>query len=112
MSFSNASKDVRRPAAYSTGPPIGAKACANLPFRLFLEVVHQFEDHGGTCALGDGIPSAQNPRRPYVVALQHGGGGKRDQRVNERELVLERLDIGEAFPHECDRLIRTAAPHR
>ena len=74
--------------------------------------MHDVVGNRGTRTFGDCIAGAQNPRRPYVVALEHGGGGERYQRVHEGELVLERLDVSEAFPHECDRLIRTPAPHR
>jgi len=42
----------------SNRPPLLAKACTNLAFRLYVEVVHQFENHRGTGALTDGVPSA------------------------------------------------------
>ena len=52
------------PCRIRPGPPIRAEACTHLPFRLFSEVVHRFVDDRGTGALGDGVPSAQDPRRP------------------------------------------------
>ena len=105
---------MRRPApgGVRNRPTIRAKACTNLPFRLHLEVVHQFEDHGRACALADGVHGAQDPRRPRVVAFEHGGGDKGDQRVGERVLVLEIPDAGEALTHQRDRLIGVPAPER
>ena len=50
-------------------------------------------DNRGARAVGDGIPSAQDPRRPGIVALQYCRGGERDQRVDERELVVELPDV-------------------
>jgi len=98
---------MRRPApgGVRNRPPIRAKACTNLPFRLCLEVVHQFEEDLGARALADGVPRAQDPRRPLVVALEYRGGNKRDQRVCERVLVLEIPDPGEALTHQRDRLV-------
>ena len=89
MSFSNASMERHAPCRIRPGPPIRAEACTHLPFRLFSEVVHRFVDDRGTGAFGDGVPSAQDPRRPRVVALEYRRGGERDQRVHERELVME-----------------------
>jgi len=105
---------MRRPApgGVRNRPPIRAKACTNLPFRLHLEVVHQFEEDLGARALADGVPRAQDPRRPLVVALEYRGGNKRDQRVCERVLVLEIPDAGEALTHQRDRLIGVPAPER
>src|SRR5580765_3909518 len=84
---------MRRPApgGVRNRPPIRAKACTNLPFRLYLEVVHQFEEDLGARALADGVTRAQDPRRPLVVALEYRGGNKRDQRVCERVLVWRSL---------------------
>ena len=101
------------PRRIRPGPPIRAEACTRLPFRLFSEVVHRFVDNRGACAFGDGVPSAQDPRRPCVVALEYRRGGERDQRVHERELVMELPDVCEAFTHQRDRLIgrsRAAPP--
>src|SRR5204863_907041 len=95
-----------------TSPSIRAKTCTNLPFRLYLEVVDQFEDNRGTCAFTDGVPSAQDPRRPRVVSFKYRGGDKGDQRVSERVLVLEIPDASEALTHQLDRLIGVPAPHR
>ena len=39
--------------------------------------------------LGDGVPSTQNPRRPYIVALEHRRDGQRNESVHERELVMQ-----------------------
>ncbi len=93
MSFSNASMEVAAPAAYAARPPIRAEARTRLSFRLFLEVVHRLLDNRGTGAFGDGVPGAQDSRRPRVVAFEHRRRGERDQRVDERELVVELPDI-------------------
>ena len=89
MSFSSASIGHRCACRIRRGPLIRAEACAHLSFRLFSEVVHRCVDNRRTCAFGDGVPSAQNPRRPCVVALEYRRGGERNQRVDERELVME-----------------------
>ena len=89
MSFINESMEVTAPCRIRPGPPIRAEACTHLSFRLVFEVVHRFIDNRGAGAVGDGVPSAQDPSRPVVVALQYCRGGERDQRVHERELVME-----------------------
>ncbi len=89
MCFSSASNEVRRPAWYADGPAIRSKACTNVSFRLCLQVVHQFENHRGTRALADGVPGAEDPRRPRVIAVEYRSGNKRHQRVCKRVLVLE-----------------------
>ena len=89
MSFSKRIDRSPTPRRIRPGPPIRAEACTQVPFGLFSEVVHRFIDNRGTCAFGDGVPSAQDPRRPCVVALENRRGGQRDQRVHERELVVE-----------------------
>ena len=81
--------DILRPAAYARAHRSGPRRARDLAFRLFSEVVHRFVDDVCTCAFGDRVPSAQNPRRPGVVALEYRRGGERDQRVDERELVME-----------------------
>ena len=92
MSFINESIEVAAPRRIGPGPPIRAEACTHLSFRLLSKVVHRFVDDRGAGAFGDGVPSAQDPRRPGVVALEHRRGGERDQRVDERELVVELAD--------------------
>src|SRR5512145_3556577 len=56
------------PSRICAGPQVGAEACTRSAFSLFLEVGHRLVDDCDTCAFGDGIPGAQNPRRPCVVA--------------------------------------------
>ena len=70
MSFINESIEVTAPCRIRQGPPIRAEACTHFSFRLFSEVVHRFVDNRRACAFGDGVPSAQDPRRPCVVALE------------------------------------------
>jgi len=104
----------RGPAPRCIGlrPPIRAKACPRLSFRLFSEVSHRGIDNRDTCAFNDGVPGAQNPRRPCGVALEYRRGGKRDQRVDEREPVMELPDACETFTHKRDCVIAVPAPHR
>ena len=99
------------PAAWAP-PPGRGEASTHLLLHLVSEVVHRLVDNRGTRAFGDRVPSAQDPSRPGVVALEHRRGGERDQRVHERELVMELPDMCEAFPHQRDRLIGVPAPHR
>ena len=70
MSFSSASMEVRRPAAYALAHRSGPRRARTSRSDLFSEVVHRFVDDRGACAFGDGVPSAQDPRRPRVVALE------------------------------------------
>src|SRR6185295_6341351 len=77
------------PCRIRPGPPIRTEACTHFSFRLFPEILHRFVDDRGACPFGDGVPSAQDPCRPCVVALEYRRGGERDQRVYERELVME-----------------------
>ena len=95
----------RRPAC-TTRPSHRSKPRTNVSFRLRLEVVHQFENHRGTRALADGIPGAEDRRRPRVVAVEHRCGNERDQRVRKRVPVLEVPDAGEALTES------TRSPHR
>ena len=74
-------------------------------------MVQRLVDNRGTRAFGDRISSAQNPRRPRVVAFECRCGGERTQSVDERELVMEASDPREAFARQCDRAIRVFAPH-
>ena len=53
----------------------------------------------------------RDPRRPRIVALEHRRRGQRDQRVDEREPVVQRTDTGEALTHQRDRLIGVATAH-
>jgi hypothetical protein len=55
------------------GPTIRTKPCPNFPFRLYLEVVHQFQDNRSTRAFTDGVPRTQDPGRPRIVALESTG---------------------------------------
>jgi hypothetical protein len=100
------------PGCVRPSPALGAEACAGLSFRLFSEVVYEFEDNRDTCAFADGVASAQNPRRPGVVALEYCSGGKRDQNVHETVFVLKIPDACDALPHQRDRLIGVPAPDR
>ena len=59
-SMDRASRRIRRP----TDRP---EASAHLPFRLFRR--SSTDCRHRRCAFGDGVPSAQNPGRPGVVAL-------------------------------------------
>jgi hypothetical protein len=52
------------PCRIRLGPPIGAEASTHLSFGLVSEVVHRGVDKRDAGAFGDGVPSAQNPRRP------------------------------------------------
>jgi hypothetical protein len=52
---------------------------------------------GCTGTFRDRVPSAQNPGRPEAIALEHGGRGKRNERVHEREFVAK-------FPDPCKAL--------
>ena len=58
-------------------------------------------DHRRACAFGDGVPSAQIRAAHASSPLSDRRGGQRDQRVDERELVME-------FPNGV-RLSRTNA---
>jgi hypothetical protein len=61
------------PCGVGTGPTIRTKPCPNFPFRLYLEVVHQFQDNRSTRAFTDGVPRTQDPGRPRIVALESTG---------------------------------------
>jgi hypothetical protein len=80
-------------------------------FDATLEVAHGVVDDRGTCAVGDFVPSAENPRRPCVVTLERRRGRERDQRVHERKLVVQLANVGEGFAHQRNCLVGVAAPH-
>ena len=72
------------------------RARAHIPFRLFRDGAPTCRQRGA-CALGHGVPSAQDPRRPGVVAFERGRGREGNQRVHERELVVKRADMASGF---------------
>src|SRR4030095_16489438 len=86
--------------------------CPRLTLRLVPQILHRFVRDRHTCAFGDGVPGTQNSRHPRFVALEHSCGGKWDQRIHERELVIELTDACQAFTHQCDRLIGVVPTHR
>src|SRR5262245_56614114 len=93
------------PGCIGTVPPIRAEPCTRLPFGLVSQVMHRLVDNRDACARGDGLPVAQDTRRPSIVALEHSRCGKGYQGVDERELVVELADAGKALAHQGDRLI-------
>ena len=107
MSFSNTSIVVTH-AAYARPHRSGPRR-PHLSFRPVPEVVHRFVDKRDPCAFGDGVPGAQNPRRPRIVALEDRRGGKRNERVYECEFVMELPDACEAFRDQRDRLSGSGA---
>jgi hypothetical protein len=86
-------------------PSIRAKTSAHVSFGPFSEIVHGVVDNRGVSAVGDGVASAQNARRPHVVALERRRGREKDQRVHERELVLASTKNNESFS-TCQRRSR------
>ena len=91
MSFINESIERLAPT-HMPAPSDPARGGRAPPVPPVADGVHQLVDDRRTRALRDGVPSAQDPRRPRVVALERRGGGERDQRVHERELVVELPD--------------------
>src|SRR4029453_16240902 len=69
------------PCRISPAPAIRPKAGAGLAFRLFPQILYRSVDHRDTGAFGDGMPGAENPRRPGVVAFEYGRRSQRDQRL-------------------------------
>src|SRR5688572_30401708 len=90
------------PCGIRTGPLRVAETATGLSLRELSETENRFVNDDGSGAFRDGVPGSQNPRRPSVVALEYCGGGERDQRVRERELVLELADTDEAVAHPGD----------
>jgi hypothetical protein len=62
-------------------------------------------DQDGAGTLGDGVPRAQDPRHPGVVALQSRCDGKRNQAVQDRELVLGFSDACKAVARQRNHFI-------
>jgi hypothetical protein len=69
------------------GPPSRAQSRARLAFCRVLDVAHRRVDDVDAGARGDGVPRAENPRRPCILARQRRGGGQRHERIEERYLV-------------------------
>ena len=72
--------------------------CTRLLLGPFSKVVHRRIDNAQTRALDHTIPDSQNTRRPGVVALQHGCGGKGNECVDKGEFIVEILDAAEILP--------------
>jgi hypothetical protein len=90
MCFSHESIEVLRPidripapGGIRPDPPIGTEARSRVSFCLFPEVVYRAIGNRDACAFNDGVPDAQDPRGPRVVALECCRGGKGDQCVHE-----------------------------
>ena len=81
-------------------------------FRLLHEVLHRFVDDGHTCTFRDGITRADEARGPRIVTLQHGSRRERNERVHERELVMEFPNAYQALAHQPDRFIGLPSTHR
>ena len=103
-SFSDPSMEILRridtgsaPCRVRPGPSLRAKAFACFSFRTVSEIAHGSIDNPHTRALDDRVPHAQNPRRPCIVALESRRSGKGDQRVDEREFVMELADTGKVL---------------
>ena len=111
MSIINESIEVTRPAAYAWLHRSGPRRARASRSACFSEVVHRLVDNRDPCAFGDGVPGAEDPRRPRVVAFEYRRGGERNQRVDECELVMELANMCEAFTHHGDRGIGVSAPH-
>src|SRR6185312_5576895 len=57
------------PCLVRVGPPVVAEAAPDLLFDTTVELAHGVVDDGGAGAVGDFVSSAEDPRRPGVVAL-------------------------------------------
>ena len=112
MSFSNASKEVRRPAAYAPAHRSGPRrSCTSRSDRTW----RSFTNLRTTVAPVRSLTASRAPRIRAAHAsspLSIRSGDKRDQRVCERVLVLEIPDVCEALTHQRDRLIGVPALHR
>ena len=111
MSFSSESIEVRRPG----GTPRPTGRCRGERGPLFRR------DPGGRARSCRPPRHLCGPRRrlerrgsapPSVVALERRRGGERDQRVHERELVMQLANVGEGFAHQRNRRVGVTAPHR
>jgi hypothetical protein len=67
------------------GPLVRAEASPHLSFGVLPEVVYRFVDNRCTSAFGDSVPSAQNPGRPGVIALEYC---RRGEKINRSRAAL------------------------
>ncbi len=56
----------------------------SLLFGLLPQVIHERVDNCHAGALHHRLTGSENPCCPHVMALEHCGGGQRNQRVDER----------------------------
>ena len=102
---------MRRARLHTRGPTDPGRDAHALLVPPLSEVVHRLVDRGAS-AFGDSVPRAKDPRCPYGVALERGCRGKRDQHVQQPELVVELHASCERFTHQRDRLIGVPELHR